>query len=128
TFAVALEELRADRARREADLSVRQQLYTELAATAAAVFLSGQDVDAEDRKRFLAKHAASFVSAPDAVVEALARHLDVQTAAAPLSDTQRAQLQPQLRATFEAFLLEVRKDAFVQDTALRTGSFRFISF
>ena len=112
----------------EADLSLRQQLYTELAATAAAVFLSGQDMDAEDRKRFLAKHAASFVSAPDAVVEALARHLDAQIAAAPLSDTQREQLQPQLRETFEAFLLEVRKDAFVQDTALRTGSFRFISF
>jgi hypothetical protein len=127
-FLETLERMRGELQRQSATLTRRQELYVEFAEAATSVFLSGRAATDDDKRRFLASYSAAFLYAPDAVLQAINAHLDLQMAHAAAPQDAKDQLQVLLRASLAAMLLALRREAFHADSEFDIEGFRFVSF
>jgi hypothetical protein len=127
-YVEALERLRMDLQREESHLTNRQQMYVQLAESAAAVFLGGRKITDEDNSRFLSAHAALFLYGTDEIVNAFNEHIDLQIRVAALPAEAKPSLQPELQRTLAALLVRLRCDAFYPRTSIKAADFRFLSF
>ena len=129
-FASAVEEVKTalnDQSRASLE---RQRLYLDFAEASADVFLSGRPATSDQKSRVLAKYGGLVLSAPDSVIRAVNRHLDLQLLASGLLRSQGgipAELQPALRGSYAGILLEMRREGFFPETQITAEDYRFIS-
>lgn len=102
--------------------SERQRLYVDFAEAVAKVFVAGRGATDQDVSAFYAKYAAVVLSAPDDIVRAANKHLEVQRIAA--QTRKFSELQPDLQQTLQQLILAMRRDGFYPETVLVGNDYR----
>jgi len=104
-------------------MSKKREVYEEI-STALGVFLTGRDITADDKKRFLEDYSKLWLWAPDSVIRAGNEFMDIMMG----FNSSDEEAQKEAKRAYTNFVIEMRRDLGFPSTLLKSNEYRFVSF
>ncbi len=123
-YSTDMERLKADIQKELSFITKKREMYHEIVKS-LGIFISDRGATEESKAKFLSDYSSMWLWAPDSVVIALNKFVDIQIAHLrhPGSIDQQ-----DMRHAFATFVIEMRKDTGFSNTNIDPNDYKFVSF
>ena len=104
-------------------MAKKREVYEEI-STALGIFLTGRDITADDKKRFLEDYSKLWLWASDSVIQAGNEFMDIMIGFNASDEGS----QKEAKRAYASFVIEMQRELGFPNTLLKSNEYRFVSF